>query len=122
MYDLPGRALCCRAHLADVQGASRADAATLAAASCCERPLAVCGDAGTARPHLCRDPAGLPLQGSDAQATLRAVAALGLDETINGAVPASPSVAQIQKSLLEVQQQTQSGVAVVPAILRVNFT
>ena len=68
------------------------------------------------------DQAGLQLQESDAQATLRAVAALGLDETLEGPVPASPSVAQIQQSLLEVQQQTQSGEAVVPAVFRVNFT
>ena len=66
--------------------------------------------------------AGLQLQGSDAQATLRAVAALGLDETLDGFVPDSPSVGTIQQSLVEVQQQTQSGLAVVPAVLRVNFT
>ncbi len=77
---------------------------------------------GQAQMVLSKDQASLQLQGSDAQATLRAVEALGLDETLDGSVPASPSVAQIQRSLLEVQQQTQSGVVVVPAVFRVNFT
>jgi autotransporter-associated beta strand protein len=66
--------------------------------------------------------AGLQLQGSDAQATLRAVAALGLDESLDGVVPGSPSVGNIQQTLVEVQQQAQSGLAFVPAVLRVNFT
>lgn len=48
--------------------------------------------------------------------------ALGLYETLDGSVLASPSVSQIQQSLLEVQQQTQIGEAVVPAVFRVNFT
>ena len=77
---------------------------------------------GPAQMVLSEEQAGLELQGSDALATLRAVDALGLDETFDGSVPASPSVPQIQESLLEVQQQTQSGVAVVPAVFRVNFT
>ena len=71
---------------------------------------------------LSEEQAGLELQGSDAQATLRAVSALGLDETLDGVVPDSPSVGNIQQTLVEVQQQAQSGLAVVPAVLRVNFT
>jgi hypothetical protein len=42
------------------------------------------------------------------------VAALGLDETLDGLVPDSPSVGNIQQTLVEVQQQAQSGLAVVP--------
>ena len=92
----------------DVASSSEAQAPTLAT--------------GPVQTVLPEEQAGLQLQGSDAQATLRAVSALGLDETLDGVVPDSPSVGNIQQTLVEVQQQAQSGAAVVPAVLRVNFT
>jgi CHAT domain-containing protein len=91
----------------------------VASSSEAQPPTLATGPVQTVLPE---EQAGLQLQGSDAQATLRAVAALGLDETLDGLVPDSPSVGNIQQTLVEVQQQAQSGLAVVPAVLRVNFT
>ena len=91
----------------------------VAASSDAQAPALATGPVQTVLPEA---QAGLQLQGSDAQATLRAVAALGLDESLDGFVPESPSVGTIQQALVEVQQKKESGLAVVPAVLRVNFT
>ena len=71
---------------------------------------------------LSEDQAGLQLQESDGRATLRAVDGLRLEKTLNGLVPESPSVEQIQQSLLRVQQQRKSGKAIIPAVFQINFT
>ena len=91
----------------------------VASSSEAQAPTLATGPVQTVLPE---QQAGLQLQGSDAQATLRAVAALGLDESLDGVVPGSPSVGNIQQALVEVQQQAQSELAFVPAVLRVNFT
>jgi autotransporter-associated beta strand protein len=71
---------------------------------------------------LSADEAVDQLRGSDQEATQRTVTALGLSDGLAGTVPETPSLAQIQTTLQQVQQQAQARDGVKPAVLQVRFT
>lgn len=71
---------------------------------------------------LSADEAVDQLRGADQEATQRTVTALGLSDGLSGTVPETPSLAQIQTTLQQVQQQAQARDGVKPAVLQVRFT